>query len=219
MIKVSLRGLNRSFVTLTAKAKLNKPAGYQNLLDDVLVLTYSVNLEIVSKSASVANVELTDSTTMKITFDDAIDKTTIMDENNKLLNNIIITAKTDGDGVVASGLGTLTGSLSSDKKTLTITTTGYFNGLYGVKFSRNIRTVHNDSLMEYYKTLSLYDTIPPYYKDSSVDDTGLIAYINFSESLNYSGMKIDEVKLASGSKTPKASTISKLQNKSNYKPR
>ncbi|QHQ61159.1 hypothetical protein Ana3638_10570 [Anaerocolumna sedimenticola] len=211
-------GIKPGFVTLTAKAKLNKPAGYQNLLDDVLVLSYSVNLEIVSKSASVSSVELTDTTTMKVTFDEEIDKSSVMDENGKLLNNIIITSKTDGDGVIASGLGTLSGKLSSDKKTLTITTSGYFNGLYGVKFSRNIRTEDNEPLMEYYKTFSLYDTTPPYFKDNSVDDTGLIAYINFSEAMNYSGMKIEEAELVSGRKAAKASTISKLKNKSNYKP-
>ncbi len=210
-------GKKPGFVTLTAKANLKKPADYQNLLDNVVELKDSINIEIVPKTAGVASVEATDTTTLEVTFDKAINESTLMNGNNKLLNNITITAKADGNGMTASGLGILTGSLSSDNKTLTITTSGYFNGLYGVKFSSNIRTADGEPLMEYYETLSLYDTTPPSFKDYSVDDTGLVASVNFSESLNYSGMVIKDVELVTNNTTAKASTLSRLGQKSNYK--
>ncbi|MGB8452970.1 MAG: Ig-like domain-containing protein [Anaerocolumna sp.] len=210
-------GKKPGFVTLTAKANLTKPADYKNLLDKVLVLKDSINLEIVSKTVKVTSVELTDTTTLTVTFDEAIDEKTLLNDNKQLLNNITITTKSDSNGVIASALGTLTGSLSSDGKTFIIKTTGYFNGLYGIKFSGNIQTTDSEPLMEYYKTLSLYDTEAPEYKNYTIDDTGLIASINFSEAMNYTGLKIEDVEQASGSSTAKASTITRLSQKSNYK--
>lgn len=210
-------GKKPGFVTLTVEANLKKPADYQNLLDDVIELKDSINLEIVTKTASVTGVELTDTTTLKVTFDEAMDDSTLMNDKDKFLNNITITAKTDSNGMTASGLGTLTGRLSSDNKALTITTSGYFNGIYGIRFTRNILTTDGEPLMEYYKTVSLYDTTPPSFKDYSVDDTGLVASVNFSESMNYSGMQIEDVELVTKNTTAKASTISRLSNKSNYK--
>ncbi len=210
-------GKKPGFVTLTAQANLNKPADYKNLLDSILVLKDSINIEIVTKTAGVTSVELTDTTTLKVTFDKAMNKSTLFNDKNKLLSNITITAKTDSNGMTASGLGTLTGSLSSDGKTLTVTPSGYFNGLYGIKFSNNILTADSEPLMEYYETLSLYDTTPPSFKDFTIDDTGLVVSINFSESMNYSGMQIQNVELVTKNTTAKTATISRLSNKANYK--
>ncbi len=211
-------GKKPGFVTLTAKANLKKPAGYTNLLDDVLVLKDSINLEIVTKTAGVTSVELLDTTTLKVIFDKAIDEKTLIGSNEQLLNNIVITTKSDSNGVIASAVGKLSGSLSSDGKTLTIKTSGYFNGSYGIKFTRNILTKDSEPLMEYYKSLSLYDTTPPAYLDYSVDDTGLVASINFTESMNYTAIKIEDVEqVTKKNDKAKASTITRLGQKSNYK--
>lgn len=209
-------GKKPGFVTLTARAKLAKPADYKNGLDSILDIKDSINLEIVTKTAMVTSVDLLDTTTLQVSFDEAVDEKTLLNtDTKKLLSNITITNKSDS-GVIASSLGTLTGELSSDGKKLIIHTSGYFNGLYGIKFTNNILTKDSEPLMEYYKELSLYDKTPPSYKNYTVDDTGLIASINFSEAMNYSGLKIDDVKVISKDKTAKASTISRLSTKSNY---
>lgn len=210
-------GKRPGFVILTAKAKITKPSSSKNSLDSIMEIKDSINIEIVAKTASVTGVTLKDTTTLVVTFDNPIDKTTLIGENDELLNNISITAKTDSNGVVASGLGDLKGSLSSDNKTLTISTTGNFNGLYGIHFTRNILTTDKKALMEYYQTLSLYDTTDPTFKDYTVDDTGLIVSINFSEAMDFSGMQIESAELVTKNTTAKASTISKLSNETNYK--
>lgn len=213
-----VKGIKPGFVTLTARAKLKKPADYKNSLDQVLDIKDSINIEIVTKTAKVTNVELIDTTTLKVTFDEPIDEKTVLDSNKKLLNNISITTKSDKNGVIATSLGTLTGELSSDGKVLTITTSGYFNGLYGIRLTSNIRTKKDSQpLMEYYKELSLYDKEPPTFKGYTVDDTGLIVTINFSEAMDFSGLKVVDVSLASGTSALRASTISRLSQKSSYK--
>lgn len=212
-----VKGVKPGFVTLTARAKLAKPKDYKNNLDNILDIKDSINLEIVTKTAKVTSVELVDTTTIKVTFDEAIDEKTVLGADKKLLSNISIITKSDKNGVIASSLGTLTGSLSSDGKILTISTSGYFNGLYGIRLSYNILTKDSQPLMEYYKELSLYDTEAPAYKNYTVDDTGLIATIHFSEAMNFSGLKVADVAQVSGTTTAKASTISRLSQKANYK--
>lgn len=212
-----VRGKKPGFVTLTVRAKLTKPAAYKNNLDQVLDLKDSINLEIVSKTAKVTDVKLTDTTTLTVTFDKAMDVKSLLNDQNQLLSNIIITTKSDKNGVIASSLGTLTGSLSSDGKILTIKTTGYFNGLYGIKFTTGILTKDQEPLMEYFKELALYDTTAPTYKNYVVDDTGLIATINFSEAMDFSGLKIETVQQASSNTAAKSTTINRLSQKTNYK--
>ncbi len=213
-----VKGVKPGFVTLTARAKLAKPKDYKNNLDNILDIKDSINLEIVTKTAKVTSVELLDTTTIKVTFDEAIDEKTVLGADKKLLSNISIVTKSDKNGVIASSLGTLTGSLSSDGKILTISTSGYFNGLYGIRFSYNILTKKDSQpLMDYYKELSLYDTEAPSYKNYTIDDTGLIANIHFSEAMNFSGLKVVDVAQVSGTATAKSSTISRLSQKANYK--
>jgi len=213
-----VKGLKPGFVTLTARAKLTKPAAYKNSLDAILDIKDSINIEIVTKTAKVTNVELVDTTTLKITFDEAIDERTVLDSGKKLLSNVSITAKTDKNGVVASGLGTLTGSLSADGKVLTVTTSGYFNGLYGIRLSDNILTKKDGQpLMEYYTELSLYDKEPPAFKGYTVDDTGLIVSINFTEAMDFSGLKVVDVSQVSGTTPIRSSTVNRLSQKSSYK--
>jgi hypothetical protein len=212
-----VRGKKPGFVTLTARAKLTKPSDYKNNLDHVLDLKDSINLEIVSKTAKVTDVTLTDTTTLTVTFDKAMDVKSLLNDQKQLLSNIIITTKSDKNGVVAGSLGTLTGSLSSDGKILTIKTTGYFNGLYGIKFTNGILTKDQEPLMEYFKELSLYDKTAPTYKNFTVDDTGLIATINFSEAMDFSGLKIENVQQASSNTAAKSTTINRLSQKTNYK--
>lgn len=212
-----VKGVKPGFATLTARAKLAKPADYKYNLDNILDIKDSINIEIVTKTAKVTGVELLDTTTIKVTFDEAVDEKTILNADKKLMSNISIITKSDKNGVIASSLGTLTGSLSSDGKTLTISTSGYFNGLYGIRFSNNVLTKDHQPLMEYYKELSLYDTEAPAYKNYTVDDTGLIATIHFSEAMNFSGLKVVEVTQVSSNTAAKSSTISRLGQKTNYK--
>ncbi len=202
--------LKAGIVRLTATASMTKAKASSSLVKD------TVNIQIVEKSVGVKSAELTDSTALTITFDGAVSESTVIDEDGELLDSVSIKAMTDGEGDTADKLGNLTAKLSSDGKTLTITSENAFNGLYGLHLTDSIQTTDGTALTEYYKNLELYDTKPPYFKDYEVDDTGLIVTLEFSEAMNFSNMSISKVSLVKSKLTAESSTLSLLKTKSNY---
>lgn len=205
-----VKGIKPGFVRLTATASLTKAGVSTSAINDI------INIEVVDKTARAKNVALTDNTTLTVTFDRPIDASTLIGTDKKLLNNISITAKTNEKGVVANGLGNLTGVLSDDKKTLTITSSKIFNGLYSIHFSSNIKSTDNVALLDYYKEVEFYDKVAPTFKDWSVDDTGLKVTLTFSEPVDFANLAISSVKLVSAGETALPATISTLSTKSNY---
>lgn len=198
------------FIRLEARASLTKAGAATSTVNDI------INIEIVGKSAIVNEVVLVDTNTLKITFNNAIDPTTVIKTDKKLQDTIIITPKTDEKGVNASPLGDLTGSLSTDGKVLTITSTNVFNGLYGIHLSSNIKSTDGLNLNNYYENLSLYDTIKPTFKDYTVDETGLKVSINFSEPMDFTSMAVTGAKVVSSGHTALPATISTISEKTNY---
>jgi hypothetical protein len=120
----------------------------------------------------------------------------------------------DTKNVVAADPGKLTAVLSSDKLTLTITSTKSFAGIYRIKCSSSILTTTNIKLEEYNKDVSYIDTIAPYYVSTSYDDTGLVATINFSEALDITNLNVAATVV--GSATVSNTTFSILNSKNNY---
>lgn len=176
----------------------------------------TINITIVEKTANVSSILLTDSTNLNITFSNPMDSSTILNSAGKLLDAISITAKTDTKGIVASSLGTISGSLSTDGTVLTITSTNAFNGLYGIHFSSDIKTLDKVSLVEQYETMELYDTVPPRFTNYTVDDTGLKVTINFSEPMDFTGLAITEVRAINSTNTILPITVTMLSDTANY---
>ncbi|MGB8452971.1 MAG: Ig-like domain-containing protein [Anaerocolumna sp.] len=202
--------LKAGIVRLTATASLTKAGASTSLVKD------TVNIQIIPKSASVQSAVLTDTTTLAVTFDSAINESTVMNDGDELLDSVSIKAMVNEDGDMADKLGDLTASLSSDGKTLTITSENAFNGLYGLHLTGSILTSEGTALTEYYKDLELYDTKAPYFKDYEVDDTGLIATLEFSEAMDFSNMSVSKVSLVKSSQTADTDTLSLLKTKTNY---
>lgn len=203
--------INSGYVVLKATASATKAAASTSKVQDI------VKINILPKTVGVKSAVLTDTTTITITFDQAMNGSTIFDSNGQLLeDSVSIRALANSDGKVADKLGTLTGKLSSDGKTLTITSENAFNGNYVLHLTGNIRTADGTALSEYYKDLNLVDKTPPTFKSYKVDDTGLVATIEFSEPMDFTNMAVSKVSLVKAGETADASTLSLLKTKTNY---
>ncbi|WMJ89642.1 Ig-like domain-containing protein [Anaerocolumna sp. MB42-C2] len=201
--------LKPGLVILTATASLTKAGVSSSLVKD------TVKIQIVEKTAGVKTAVLTDTNTLTITFDNAVEESTVLD-GTSLSDSVSIKAMTDKKGKTADALGDLTGSLSSDGKVLSIVSENAFNGLYGLHLSDSIKTTGGTALTEYYKNLELYDTKPPYYKNYKIDDTGLVVTLEFSKPMDFSKMAISKVSLVKSNQTAETATLNYLKTKTNY---
>ena len=184
---------------------------------ELSIINDAVIVEVVGPTATVKSVEMISSKEIRILFDSAVNANTIIGSKGTLTNNIEITLSKDTKGVLAADPGKLTASLSTDGKTLTINTQNSLNGYYGINFTSDILTTTGVALESYYKKLSFQDTTPPNYAGYTLDDSGLVATINFSEPLDFSNLKISGATLISNSTTATATTLSVLNNVMNYK--
>lgn len=206
--------LKPGFTILTATASLTAAGAAKSYIYDY------INIEVAGKTARVKSAVVTDNSTLTITFDRAVNSATIFDKDKKLLNVVEITPKYDSNGNMANGIGTMTGTLSSDATVLTVKTTKIFNGTYNIHVSSAITSTDGISLQNYYTDISYQDKTPPYFTSFTVDDTGLKASVNFSEAMDFSGLSIAEVKLITSSTATQAlpATLALLNGKANYKP-
>ncbi len=123
--------------------------------------------------------------TVEVKFNEAVLDTDVIDGSGDL-KNVAFTAETV-DGVVASTPGTLKAVLSTDGKTLTLTTAvgSKFDGTYTVNVSKNvIQTVNGDYFAAYEGTLVATDSTRPTLKGITYNPAGTIAYLEFSEPLS-----------------------------------
>ncbi len=201
------------FAILTATASLTSAGASTSYINDKIII------EVAAKSAKVKSAVITDSTTLTITFDSAVDAASVFDSNKKLLNVVEVIPKYDSVGNSANAVGTLTGALSSDAKVLTINTTKIFSGNYTIHVSSSIVSTTGVAVQNYYTDITYKDTVAPYYTGYSVDDSGLKATIKFSEAMDFSGLTIVDAKLNITSTATQAlpSTIALLKGKTNYK--
>ena len=180
----------------------------------------AIIIEVVAPTATVSEVEFTDSTEIKIVFDSPINRSTVIGNNNKLLDNIQITQRKDTKGVLANDPGDLTATLSTDLRTLTIKTSGLLSGIYGISFTDKIKTSEGIALEEYYKQITFVDTIPPSITGVELDDSGLIVHIRFNEPIDISNLKASNATLlvTSGGSAVTASqtTLAIINNRLNY---
>nr|WP_297932888.1 Ig-like domain-containing protein [uncultured Lachnoclostridium sp.] len=168
----------------------------------------TINLFITKPSVTVKDVSLANSHELQITFSQPINSSTVL-SGTFLTSGIFIQSGKD-----AAEIGTLTGALSEDKKVLTITNKNAFNGTYNISLRNTILSETGYALTPYTENKVLKDTINPTYLGCSVDDTGLVVSLNFSEPIS-----IDNL-VPSAVKRPDKITMvytSPFTTKSNYK--
>ena len=171
-------------------------------------LKQTINLFITKPSVTVTDVNLANSHELQITFSQPMSSSSLL-SGTSLTNGVSIQGGKD-----AAELGTLTGTLSEDKNVLTITSKNAFNGTYNISLQKTILSESGYALTPYTETKVLKDTINPTYLGCSVDDTGLVVSLNFSEPIS-----IDNL-VPSGVKRPDNITMvstSTFITKSNYK--
>jgi len=203
-------GITPGLFRLTAVASLTEAGAKTSVINDI------INVEIVAKTAKVVSAVVSESTKLTVTFDKAMNSTTILSTSNKLLDSVVVVSMADARGIVANGLGALTGTLSADGKTLTIQSTNAFNGTYGIRLSSSIKTLDGTALEEYNQNIALYDTGKPRYMNSTVDDTGYIVSINFSEAMDFTGLLVTDAKSINAVQAALPTTITMLNMKASY---
>ncbi|HWT73817.1 MAG TPA: Ig-like domain-containing protein [Mobilitalea sp.] len=184
---------------------------------DLSIVNDAVIIEVVGPTATVKSVDITSTNEIKVVFDSAVNASTVIGASNTLSGNIELTMSKDTKGVLADDPGALTASLSTDMKTLTITSKNALSGYYGINFSSAILTTDGVALESYYKKIFYVDVTPPSYAGTTTDDSGYIATIAFTEALDFTNLKISGAALVSTTgETASATTISTLNNVLNY---
>lgn len=196
----------------TAARTATEEDAAKSIVDDAIII------EVVGPSATVNSAEIIDSTVIKVVFDSPIDASTVIGTSGALADSIAITLKSNIKGVLAADPGKLKAELSTDKKTLTITSTNSFEGEYGINFTNKIKTTEGVIIEDYYKQLSYVDNKAPHVIDTILDDSGMIATIKFNEAIDFSGLKVSNASVVPGTYTTSIDpqTASFMTNKNNY---
>lgn len=210
--KVTAVKAGKAILAAVAVKKANQKSADESIIDDHIII------EVIEPRAKVQSAEIIGSTEIKVVFESPINSSTVLGSNNTLSGNITIKLGKDVKGVLAADPGALTASLSSDLMTLTITSKNRFDGKYGIDFTNKVLTTAGVPLEPYYKELNYTDTAAPSIISTVLDDSGMITTINFSEAIDFTGFKVSNATLVSGSTTGTAdpTTISTLNNRLNY---
>ncbi len=196
-------------VTLVASAVQTVTAAdaKKSIVNDAIII------EVVGPTATVRSADIVSSDEIKVVFDSPVDKSTIIDSSNKLTSNITLSLVS---GSASADPGTLTPSLSADMTTLTITSKNLLSGVYGINFTEGIKTTGGVAMEPYYKQLSYVDKTPPQTTMITLDDTGYITKIQFSEPIDITNLKASNAQPTSGGSQAESATLSILNNKLNY---
>lgn len=180
----------------------------------------AVIIEVVEPSATVRTAEISSSTQIKIVFDSAIDKSTIIGSKGELLSGVLLTLQKDSKDKLAKDPGTLTPILADDNQTLTITSSNMLSGDYSINITAAVKTISGIAIEPYFRQLSYVDTIGPILTGVILDDSGMISTIRFSEAVDFSKLNITDATLlpSSGKTTYDPATITMLNNELNYVP-
>jgi len=211
---VTAKKVGKVILVATAAEKATAEYAAESEVKDAVII------EVVEPTATVRSAEIVESTQIKVVFDSPVDKSTIIGSDNQLHNSIAITLMKDAKGNLAKDPGTLTPSLDSDNRTLTITSSNMLSGDYGIYFTSDIKTMDGVAIEPYYKQMSYVDTIGPAIKGVTLDDSGLKATIRFTEAVDFTKFKVSDATLlpTSGYKSCDPATLNTLNNKLNYIP-
>lgn len=178
---------------------------------------HAVNISVVDKelkATRVQSVTLASAGELIIKFSDPIDALSVLNPDTKELKDTIRIYQNKTKEPTTVDPGKLTGSLSTDLKTLTITPEKTFSGAYDIRVTSNVRSTENVAAAVYDETLTLIDKTGPSYSGTTLDDSGVISVINFNEPVDISDMQVLDVLI--GNSKASSSTESMIKNKSNY---
>ena len=206
-----VKAVKPGFATLMVKAVKSTSGSNvtSSIKDD------SIIIEVRELKAEIKSADITSSNNITVVFDSPVDKSTVVDSNGRLTNNIVVGLGKDAKNVTASDYGTLTASLSTDGLTLTITASKAFAGIYTINFTNGIKTATGITMEEWSKTLNYVDNTPPIIQTVELDDTGFVNKITFSEAIDVTNLKVSNAQVSGGS-AAESSTISIINNKLNY---
>lgn len=154
----------------------------------------------------VTSVKMTGSQELQVNFSAPVIKNSVIN-GTKLVTGAIVLGKAEG----AADFGSITPSLSSDRKQLTLSVTGSFSGTYSVVISDKVQADGGTPFTQYAEVLTLKDTTGPNYLYTSVGYTGWSSSINFDEPLDISRLSIEGV-----SGTTDAALVNYLKDPANY---
>ena len=144
--------LTASAVSGSAVSVSGCAIGFKGIKSDKVVI--KVTSAKVCEAKLIKSIKMTNDKTIVINFTDPIMAETVLDQS-VLKNSITITPIVNASGVSAANPGELKGVLSDDNKTLTITATNYFYGLYDVKLTNLIKSANGNVLKDYQKCMLL----------------------------------------------------------------
>lgn len=229
----ALRG-GKIVLVATAAKEATAKAAKKSIVKDAIII------EVVGPAAEVVSAQIVNAKTIKVVFGTAIRPSTVINSNGSLSSNITVTPKVSSKGETAKNPGTLTGSISSDNQTLTITASSYFYGEYGISFSDGILTADGTKIYKDYFNMkymvetpntgtdypnpntedppgqgnTIIDTDAPKLASVELDDDGMTNIITFTEPMDFTYFSVGNA--TSGSTGVQASTISYLNTKANY---
>ena len=217
--KVTALKAGKAILMVTAAKSATKAEADKSLIRDfIIVEVVEAKVEEPPKpTLEVKGVRVENSNRLIVEFDNPVAANTVVTSSGDLLSNIEITIGKDSKKGLADDPGKLKGSLSSDGKQLTITTEKALNGPYVISFNNQIQSVAGAVLTETFRKFTYTDNIPPSILNTTVDDTGLVVTIRFTEPMNFAGMNISEVGVISTmGEGANSSTLSILKNHMNY---
>lgn len=231
-IVTALRTGKVILVATAAKEATAKSAKNSEIKDAIII-------EVIGQADEVTSAEIINSRTIRVTFGTAIRESTVVNSNGKLSSNIVITPLEGTNGVKAKDPGTFAASLSNNSKVLTITSSNTFNGKYGITFTNRILTSEGKSIYQDYVVLSysdgssgnntdnstgntgtnddtIYDTDAPEVSSIELDGDGMTTIITFKEKMDFTYFRVNDARVASSTTAVQTSTISFLNNETNY---
>lgn len=214
--KVTALKAGKAMLAVAAGKSATKEVADASLIRDTIIVEV---VEAAKPTLAVTSVNVVNSGRIDVEFDNPVVPDTVIAAGGELSSNIEISMGKEAKKGIADDPGKLKASLSSDGKLLTISTEKSLNGSYIISFSGQIRSVAGASLTESFKKITYKDTVAPFILRTTVDDTGLVATINFSEPVNFTNMTINDVAVVPTTGDPAStSTLSILSNPMNYMP-
>lgn len=192
---------------LQARTGANKTAAMNSLN----TVTDSINIIITEPVATVTSTKLTSDKVVTIQFSHAMTKSSLINAAGSLnTGNVSIEGKTV-NSVKAADLGKITPVLSTDGKTLTLTATNKWDGVYAIKIESDATTQTGITFKGYDEEFDFSDTLTPAIVSCTVDDTGFVALITFNKEIDISKLAVQL-----NDTTLNATTQSVLTTVSNY---
>ncbi|WP_158570772.1 Ig-like domain-containing protein [Exiguobacterium sp. AM39-5BH] len=211
------RDLNAALPAVQAEVKDGKlsvksgklPAGNHSfILRSGEVKTEVMNFVV--EGPMVKEVKAINAKEVTVTFNKAVDADTVLGTSN-VVKNISFT----GVGT-ATNPGTLTGKLSADGKTLTVSALNTFNGSYAIATTEDIKTVAGAKVDKFEKVVSLVDEVRPTVSSPEYLANGKATF-TFSEPINATqGELANAIKLTDASGASYTPVVTLAANKKSF---